>query len=103
LSTRVFTFYNLRPDVDVADFLDWSRAVDQPTCARMPACHSFEVFLVKREVNGILTHQVIEVIDVESWDAWQETLTSEAFAQVSNEWPRYADETSLVSVQADRI
>ena len=103
MSTRVFTFYNLRPDVEVADFLEWSRTVRGGTCARMPACHSFEVFLVNREVDGIPTHQVVEVIDVESWDKWQETLTSDAFSQVSNEWPRYAVESSLISVQAERI
>jgi len=103
MSTRVFTFYNLRPDVDVAEFLAWSRTVDQPTCARMPACHRFDVFLAKVEVDGKPTYRVIEDIEVESWDKWQETLTSEAFSQVSTEWPLYADESSLVSVQAEQI
>lgn len=103
MTTRVFTFYRLNEGVDIAEFMEWSRRVDQPTCHRMEACHSFEVFLVRGEARGQGFYDVVEDIEVESWEAWQETLTSPAFSQVSDEWPKYGDESSLLSIHCEKI
>lgn len=103
MTTKVFTTYNLKPETDIDEFLDFSRNIDQPTCAKMAACESFEVYIVRGEVSGKPVFQIIENIDVVSWEAWQETLASEEFAEVARLWPRYADESSLVSVYTERI
>lgn len=103
MSVRVFTFYKLRPNVDIEEFKEWSRTVDQPTCHRMTACHRFEVFIVKGEASGKDAYDVIEDIEVESWEDWQATLVSKEFAQVAEEWPRFGDESSLYSVHCERI
>ena len=103
MATKVFTFYNLKEDVDVEEFKKWSREVDQPTCNSMPACHSFEVYVVKGESSDKEFFMIIENIDVESWEAWQETLESEGFARIMKEWPRYGDADSVVSVYCEKI
>lgn len=103
MSTRVFTFYRLHEGVDVAEFMEWSRRVDQPTCHRMDACYSFEVFLVRGEARGQGFYDVVEDIEVESWQAWQDTLASPEFAQVSEEWPKFGDESSLLSIHCEKI
>lgn len=103
MTTRVFTFYRLNEGVDVTEFMEWSRRVDQPTCNRMDSCHSFEVFLVRGEARGQGFYDVVEDIEVESWQAWQDTLVSPAFAKVADEWPKYGDESSLLSIHCDKI
>lgn len=103
MTARVFSFYNLKPSTDISAYKEWSRTVDQPTCARMNACHRFEVFLVEGGSRRDRFFDVVEDIEVESWEAWQETLQSEAFSQVSREWPNYADPDSLVSIYCERI
>jgi len=103
MSTRVFSFYRLNEGVDIDEFMAWSRRVDQPTCQRMESCLSFEVFLVRGEKRGQDFYDVVEDIEVESWQAWQDTLTSPEFEQVSIDWPKYGDESSLLIVHCDKI
>jgi hypothetical protein len=103
MTTRVFTFYRLNEGVDLDEFMEWSRRVDQPTCSLMDACLSFEVFLVRGEARGQGFYDVVEDIEVESWQAWQDTLTSPAFAQVAQEWPTYGDESSILSIHCEKI
>lgn len=103
MATRVFAFYRLKDGVDIDEYMEWSRRVDQPTCHRMKACHSFEVFIVRGEARGQGFYDIVEDIEVESWEAWQETLTSPEFAQVATEWPKYGDESSLMIVYCDKI
>ena len=103
MATKIFTFYNLKEGVDIEEFKAWSRRVDQPTCNRMPACHKFEVFIIKGEASDKPFYMIAEDIDVESWNAWQVTLKSEDFSQVMKEWPRYGDPDSAVSVYCEKI
>ena len=103
MSTKVFVFYNLKEGVDIDEFKKWSREVDQPTCNKMPACHSFEVFLVKGEMSEKQFPRVVENINVESWDAWQTTLKSDAFSQIMEEWPQFGDAESAITVYCEKI
>jgi len=103
MSTKVFVFYNLKKGVDIEEFKKWSREVDQPTCSKMPACHSFEVFLVKGEKLGRPFQMIVEDIEVESWNAWQDTLKSDAFSKVREEWPLFGDAESSRAIFCEKI
>ena len=103
MPTQVFTFYRLNEGVDVEEFKKWSRTVDQPTCHRMPAVHSFDVFINQGEVNGKPFFDVVENIVVESWEAWQETQKSEAFAHVVADWPRFGDGSTFTSIHCEKV
>ena len=103
MATKIFTFYNLKEGVDIEKFKEWSRRVDQPTCNSMPACHKFEVFVIKGESSKKPFYMIAEDIDVESWDAWQDTIQSKEFSRVMEEWPLYGDSESVVSVYCEKI
>ena len=103
MSTKVFVIYNLKEGVDVEEYKRWSREVDQPTTSNMPGCHSFVVYLVRGEASGKTFPMVVEDIDVESWESWQETLKSEAFSQVMEEWPLYGVGKSAITVYCEKI
>lgn len=103
MPTQVFTFYKLNEGVDVEAFKEWSRTVDQPTCHRMPAVHSFEVFINRGEVNGKEFFDVVENIVVESWEAWQETQQSEGFAHVVAHWPTDGVGSTTMSSHCEKV
>jgi hypothetical protein len=103
MGTRVFTFYNLNEGVDVEEFKEWSRRVDQPTCARMSSCERFDVYLIGGGTDNMPSFDVVEDIDVESWEAWQRTQESEEFSQIIREWPKYGNAASLMSVFCEKI
>jgi hypothetical protein len=103
MSTRVFTLYRLNDGVDVEEFKRWSLEVDQPTCHRMESCHRFEVHLITGGSQGDVSFDVIEDIDVESWEGWQRDQASEGFSQIREEWPRFGDAGSLISFECEKI
>lgn len=103
MSTRVFTLYRLNKGIDLEEFKRWSVAVDQPTCHRMESCNRFEVHLISGESTGKLQFDVIEDIEVESWEGWQRDQASEGFSQIREEWPRFGDGASLVSFECEKI
>lgn len=103
MPTRVFTMYNLRPEASIEAFRKFSLEIDQPTCAQMPACLRFEVFVVKGEGSSKPFFQIVEDIEVESWEAWQDTTKSPAFARVNEAWPLLGDASSVVSIFCEKI
>jgi hypothetical protein len=103
MATKVFVFYNLKEGVDLEEFKKWSRAVDQPICNSMEACHSFEVFLVQGEATGKPFQMVVENIDVDSWEAWQDTMKLDAFSKINDEWPRFGDADSAIAIYCEKI
>lgn len=103
MSIRVFTLYRLNKGVDLDEFKRWSLDVDQPTCHRMKSCHRFEVHLITGGSPTDLPFDVIEDINVESWEGWQRDQASEGFSQIREEWPRFGNEASLISFQCEKI
>lgn len=103
MSTRVFTLYRLNEGVDIDEFKQWSVSIDQPTCLRMESCRRFEVHLIKEGSSETIPFDVIEDIEVDSWDAWQRDQASEGFSQIREEWPRFGDGTTLISFPVEQI
>jgi hypothetical protein len=101
--TEIFAYYNLKSDVNIEEYKQWSYSVDQPTCKSMDGCESFEVFLVKRVANGQVFYDVTEKIIATSWERWHEILKSPEFDQVNREWPNYGDAESLVITECEKV
>jgi hypothetical protein len=103
MPTKVFAFYNIKEGVDIEEFKAWSRRVDQPMTRSLKACKRFDVFAVAGTMPDKPFSMIVEDIDVESWEAWQEGLKSAGFAKVIEEWHRYGDASSLISVRCEKI
>ncbi len=71
--------YNLRKGVTMDDYKKFSRDLDQITTSRQPGVKSFKVYEIKPTDDQKPKYQIYELIDVESWDAWQKVLKSPAF------------------------
>ena len=62
----------------------------------------FEVFEVKAE-GGNISSRIVEDIEVESNEAWQEALDSDVMKPVSKQWQDYGDESSIETICIEKI
>jgi len=100
---KVFVMYRLKPGVNASEYIEWSKKVDQTTTPFQPGVYRFEVYHIKGGDGGNAPYQIVEDIDVESWDAWQQTVTGPGMAQVVQDWNKYGDADSLVTIYGDKI
>lgn len=101
---KVLVMYKLRPGVTLDQYTSWSKQIDQRITPGQDGIIRFEVYAVQR-VNGPegAQYQVVEDIDVESWDAFERCVAGPGMAYVQETFPRYADESTLVTICGNRI
>lgn len=99
MAVRMLVLYDLLPGVAAEEFAEWSRVVDQPACRAKPACHGFEVLIVERQEGAGPRFQVIEDIRADSSDAWAQAIASPEHTPVMEEWGRYGDPASVLTLQ----
>ena len=71
MSVKVFISYDLAPGVTKEQYVTWSKQVDQPLASRQPGVLTYEIYWIDPVGAGESPGQVIEVIEAESWAAWQ--------------------------------
>ncbi len=98
---RLIVMYNLKPDASMEEYKKYSREVEQKIVSNLPGVHRFEVFEVKGSEKK--TYQIIEDVDVESKEAWEEALNSDEMKPVSEQWGKYGDESSVVTYFSEKI
>jgi hypothetical protein len=71
MSVKVFISYDLADGVTREQYVQWSKQVDQPLASRQPGVLAYDIYWVEGVSAGDSPGQVIEVIEAESWEAWQ--------------------------------
>jgi hypothetical protein len=71
VAVTVFITYDLAPGVTKDHYWQWSREIDQPLASRQPGVLSYEIVWIDGTGTGETPGQVVEVIEAESWEAWQ--------------------------------
>ena len=100
---RVFVIYNLKKEVSIEDYKKWSREVDQMITPNQPGVLSFEVFEILGAEQDSAVYQIVECIDVESWDVWQKVLKSEGMKKVVSDWDNYGEGKVLIMMFGRKI
>lgn len=106
---KVFCMYRLKDGVTREDYERWSREVDQQIIPRLDGCTRFETYAIDaaddsiNEGNRQAAYDYIDDIEVESWEAWQASLTGPAGAEVVRQWLTYADLDSVTIVYGHRV
>ena len=100
---RVFLMYSLKKGVRMEDYKNWSCAVDQQVTPKQPGVNKFEVHEIKGADKGNPPCQIMEYIEVDSWEKWQEVLKSKGMERVVKEWNAYGDAETVVSIWGDKI
>lgn len=68
---KVFITYRLNEDVTREQYREWSRTVDQPLASRQPGVLTYEIYEIAGAGSGDPPYDIVEVIEAESWAAWQ--------------------------------
>ena len=71
MSVKVFISYDLALGVTKEQYTTWSKEVDQPLASRQPGVLAYEIYWIDGVGAGESPGQVMEVIEAESWAAWQ--------------------------------
>jgi uncharacterized protein (TIGR02118 family) len=100
---KVFVMYKLKPDVDINEYIDWSKTTDQTITPFQPGVYRFEVYQMQGALEGDSPFDIVEDIDVDSWEQWQETNNGPGMAQIVKDWDRFGDASSLVMIYGDKI
>jgi len=101
---KVFVMYDLKKGVSIEDYKKWSRNVDQQITPNQPGCHKFEVFeILGSDGEGVPKFQIIELIEVDDWESWQQIVKSKGMGKVVTEWNNYGDENSLITIYGEKI
>lgn len=100
---KVFVFYRLKPGVTVEEYRKWSINLDQKVTPFQPGVHRFEVYEIEGAEVGESPYQIVEDIEVDSWEAWQKVVKSEAMKEVVESWGKYGDESTLKVVYGTKV
>ncbi len=100
---KVFVMYKLKPGVTIDEYRKWSISLDQKVTPFQAGVHRFEVYKIEGAEKGESPYQIVEDIDVESWEAWQKTLQGKGMKEVIETWGNYGDESTLVMIYGGKI
>ena len=100
---KVFVMYKLKPGVTIDTYRKWSISLDQKVTPFQSGGHRFEVYEIEGAEKGESPYQIVEDIDVESWEAWQKTLKSEGMKEVIESWGNYGDDSTLVMIYGSKV
>jgi hypothetical protein len=100
---KVFVMYRLKPGVSIEDYKKWSVEVDQKITPFQPGCYRFEVYEIEGAEKGESPYQIVEDIDVESWESWQKVVASPGMKKVVESWGKYGDESTLKVIYGRKI
>ena len=94
-------FYNVKPG-QMEAYREHSRKIDQPTLKKQPGIRDFKVYEIKGGF-GKSPYQIVEDIDVDSWEAFQKVAASDAGKYLGDLWKKYCEEPSQITIYGDRI
>jgi hypothetical protein len=107
MAHEIVFLHTLKPGVDIAEYERWVRDVDYPLTRRQPGVRRYMVTrpLAPTEGAAPVSHQYLEVIEVEDPDAYQRNLqesTDEEFKAMIAEWGDFvADYVGSVGLPLD--
>jgi hypothetical protein len=78
---KIWITYELKDGVSPQRYREWSRAVDQPAASAQPGVREYQIYEVEGAEDGRPWADVVEVIEADSWEAWQAVDSAPEMAQ----------------------
>jgi hypothetical protein len=100
---KVFVSYRLRPSVSVEQYKTWSREIDQRITPGQKGIIRFEVYCIEGADKGEPFCQIVEDIEVESFQAFTETVKGSGMAYVMETFGKLVDESTVQTVYGSKI
>jgi hypothetical protein len=94
----------LRDGVSQHEFTRFSANVDQPICLAQQVVHGFDAFAVVRRDPDAPAVDIVEVMEVESWEKWVQVRDNlEAMKPVMQGFERLVDPAAVRTIFAKRV
>lgn len=96
--TKIVVLFNLKENVDAAEYERWAKATDLPTVNGLASIDSFEVF----KTAGLLgsdapsPYRYIEILDVNSMEQFGQDVATEIMQRVAGEFQAMADQPLFI-------
>jgi hypothetical protein len=100
---KVFVTYRLRQGVTLDQYKIWSREVDQRITPSQPGVIRFEVYAVEGAQSGEPYCDIVEDIEVDSYDAFAAILKSPGMSYCAETFPKFVDESTVRLIYGSRI
>ena len=100
---KVFVMYKLKSSVSIEDYWKWSIELDQKITPFQTGVYRFEVYAIEGAEKGESPYQIVESIEVESFEQWQKVVSSEAMSEVVHTWKNYADESTAKVIYGKKV
>jgi uncharacterized protein (TIGR02118 family) len=99
---HIFMMYNLKPG-KLEAYREHSHKTDQPTLLKQPGVRKFAVYEIKGGQGDKVPYQVVEDIEVDSWEAFQKVAASPEGKRLGEMWKEYCEEASAVTIYGEPI
>jgi hypothetical protein len=103
MPVKVFISYRINRDRTRDEYRSWSRDVDQPMASRQPGVISYEIYEIQGSGTGESWTDVIEVIEAESWEAWQKVNDYPEMKEAVEQFWTMAERDSVKVVYGEQI
>lgn len=100
---KVFVSYKLKPGVSMEQYLAWSSAIDQRITPGQKGVIRFEVYRIEGAENGEPFCQIVEDIEVESYEAFAATVAGPGMAYVIETIGELVDTSTIQTVYGCKI
>ncbi|WP_146607327.1 MULTISPECIES: antibiotic biosynthesis monooxygenase family protein [Spongiactinospora] len=100
---KIYVLYKLKPGVSPEEYIEWSKTVDQAITSKQKGVQSFRVFLLDGARGKESPWDVVEDIEADSWDAWEEVLKQPAMEAVVEGFRKYAERDSSIAIYGREI
>ena len=98
MAVSAINTFSLKPHVTAEEFDRFSRELDRPACLALDEVESFEVYLVDRSPGDDGAVDVVEVMTVTDWAAWEQARDhTPALAPVTARFAELVDETTVTT------
>lgn len=100
---KVFAMYKLKPGIDIKDYLDFSINLDQKVTPKQPGVHKFEVYKIFGAEDDESIYQIVEVAEVESFEAFKKVLASKGMEKVEKKFNELVDQSTVKMIYGEII
>ena len=100
---KIIVTYRLRPGVTLDQYKAWSCAVDQRITSCQPGVIRFEVYAVEGAQDGKPYCDIVEDIEVASYQAFEMALKGQGMRYCVETFPKFVDVSTVRLVYGSRI
>lgn len=84
---KAYFLFNLKPDKQVADYIEWTRRVNGPDAANLKSIVEFHDYLTVQSMRGQpIAYQFVEEITISDFDAYTAELNNPDRAEAAKAW-----------------